>query len=137
MTRRYLLDTGIAGDYVARRNGVYDRAKDTARRGGTVGIASPVLGELLFGAEYSASRDRSVVAIEVAVPGWRLWAFDGAAARAYGRLAAFLKKTGRPMQQIDIQIAAVAITLGSCTVVSADSDLFAIPGLTVENWAAP
>ena len=41
------------------------------------------------------------------------------------------------MQQIDIQIAAIAITLGNCTVVSTDSDLTAIPGLTVENWATP
>jgi predicted nucleic acid-binding protein len=39
------------------------------------------------------------------------------------------------MQQIDIQIAAVAAALGDCTVVSGDSDLPAIPGLTVENWA--
>jgi tRNA(fMet)-specific endonuclease VapC len=34
-----------------------------------------------------------------------------------------------------IQIAAIAFTLGNCTVVTGDSDLAAIPGLTVENWA--
>jgi hypothetical protein len=28
-----------------------------------------------------------------------------------------------------------ALSLGNCTVVSADSDLLAIPRLTVENWA--
>jgi tRNA(fMet)-specific endonuclease VapC len=38
------------------------------------------------------------------------------------------------MQQIDIQIAAIARCLGDCTVVSTDSDLSAVPGLTVENW---
>jgi tRNA(fMet)-specific endonuclease VapC len=37
------------------------------------------------------------------------------------------------MQQIDIQIAAIALSLGNCTVLSADSDLTAVPGLTVEN----
>jgi tRNA(fMet)-specific endonuclease VapC len=37
------------------------------------------------------------------------------------------------MQQIDIQIAAIALSLGNCTV-SADSDLAAVPGLTVEDW---
>jgi tRNA(fMet)-specific endonuclease VapC len=40
------------------------------------------------------------------------------------------------MQQIDIQIAAIALSLGNCTVVTADSDLAAIPGLRVENWAS-
>jgi tRNA(fMet)-specific endonuclease VapC len=33
-------------------------------------------------------------------------------------------------------IAAIAFTLGNCTVVTKDSDFSAIPGLTVENWAA-
>jgi hypothetical protein len=40
------------------------------------------------------------------------------------------------MQQIDIQIAAIAFVLDHCTVVSGDSDLKAIPGLTVEDRAA-
>ncbi|MHB1560792.1 MAG: type II toxin-antitoxin system VapC family toxin [Isosphaeraceae bacterium] len=40
------------------------------------------------------------------------------------------------MQQVDIQIAAIALALGNCTVVSGDSDLRAIPGLTVEDWGA-
>ncbi len=41
------------------------------------------------------------------------------------------------MQVIDIQIAAIAWCLGNCTVVSKDGDLSAVPGLSVENWAAP
>jgi tRNA(fMet)-specific endonuclease VapC len=40
------------------------------------------------------------------------------------------------MQQVDMMIAAIALALGNCTVVSGDSDLMAIPGLTVEDWAA-
>jgi tRNA(fMet)-specific endonuclease VapC len=137
MTRRYLLDTGIAGHYMDRRNGVYDRARDAVSRGGVNGIGTPVLGELVYGAEYSASPEKALKAIERARAGWRLWNFDEAAAREYGRLAALLRRTGRSMQQIDIQIAAIALTLGNCTVVSSDSDLSAVPGLTVENWAAP
>jgi tRNA(fMet)-specific endonuclease VapC len=41
------------------------------------------------------------------------------------------------MQQVDIQVAAIALTLGDCVVVSRDSDLSAVPGLTVENWSEP
>ena len=40
------------------------------------------------------------------------------------------------MQQIDIQIAAIALTLGRCTVVTKDTDFSAIPGLDVEDWTA-
>ena len=39
------------------------------------------------------------------------------------------------MPRIDIQIAAIALSLGNCTVVSKDSDLAEVPGLFVENWS--
>ncbi len=39
------------------------------------------------------------------------------------------------MQQVDIQIAAIALTLGHCTVVTKDQDFQAIPGLGVEDWS--
>ena len=41
------------------------------------------------------------------------------------------------MQVIDIMLAAIALSLGNCIVVSTDSDLLAIPGLSVENWEIP
>jgi tRNA(fMet)-specific endonuclease VapC len=40
------------------------------------------------------------------------------------------------MQSIDIMVAAIALSLGKCTVVSSDNDLSAVPGLSVENWAS-
>jgi tRNA(fMet)-specific endonuclease VapC len=40
------------------------------------------------------------------------------------------------MQAIDIQIAAIALSLGNCTVVTTDTDLSAVAGLSVENWAS-
>jgi tRNA(fMet)-specific endonuclease VapC len=36
---------------------------------------------------------------------------------------------------MDMLIAAIALSLGNTTVVSSDSDLTAVPGLKVENWA--
>ena len=41
------------------------------------------------------------------------------------------------MQQIEILIAAIARSLGNCTVVTDDSDLSAVPELKIENWVAP
>ncbi|QEH31829.1 hypothetical protein OJF2_02940 [Aquisphaera giovannonii] len=63
------------------------------------------------------------------------WPYEKPAAYEFGRIIAELRRLGRPMQQVDIQIAAIAFALGNCTVVSGDSDLAAVPGLTVENWA--
>jgi tRNA(fMet)-specific endonuclease VapC len=39
------------------------------------------------------------------------------------------------MQQSDIQIAAIALTLDNCTVVTKDSDLAAVPGIDVVDWS--
>lgn len=131
---RFLLDTGIAADYLNKRNGVFERARAERAKGNPVGIAVPVLAELVYGVEKSASRDPNMKLLRAALPTLRLWPFDQDAAFEYGRLYAELLRVGRPMQVIDIMIAAVALTLGKCTVVSKDGDLAAVPGLTVENW---
>src|SRR5215211_4690443 len=133
---RFLLDTGMAGDFIDRRRGVYDRACEAVRLGNRVGIGMPVLAELAYGIEWSASRERNTQKLRAALPAWRVWPFDNKAAFEYGRIAAELRRIGRPMQVADMMIAAIAFTLGRCTVVSADSDLAAVPGLTVENWAS-
>lgn len=103
---RYLLDTGAMGDFINHRRNVDVRAREARGNGARLGTCMPVVGELYFGIEASATRERNLP-----------------------------KRTGRPMQQIDIQIGAIARSLGKCVVVSSDSDLKAIPGLSVEDWA--
>jgi tRNA(fMet)-specific endonuclease VapC len=95
----------------------------------------PVLGELYYGIELSTSRERNLRRLLRDLPTLTVWPYNDSAAEEFGRLAAVLRRLGRPMQQIDIQIASIALSLSNCTVVTRDSDLAAVPGLTVENWA--
>jgi tRNA(fMet)-specific endonuclease VapC len=99
--RRYLLDTGAAGDYLARRYRVFPRAKEEVARGNRIGICVPVLGELYYGIELSASRQRNLQRLLHDLPTLTVWPYNNAAAAEYGRLAAELRRLGRPMQQID------------------------------------
>lgn len=46
--RRFLLDTGIAGCYIDRRRGVFERAQSESSLGNWIGIAHPVLAELAY-----------------------------------------------------------------------------------------
>ena len=46
--RRFLLDTGIAGLFLDRKRGVFERAEAETAKGNRVGIAGPVLAELAF-----------------------------------------------------------------------------------------
>jgi tRNA(fMet)-specific endonuclease VapC len=103
--------------------------------GAKIGIAIPVLAELLAGIEFSSTREKNLDIVNRNLSLFRLWPFTADAARVYARLFAETRRKGRTMQTMDLQIAAIAFTLGDCTVISNDSDLLAVPGLSVEDWA--
>lgn len=134
--RRYLLDTNSMGDFINRRRGVDVRVEEVRRRGDRIVTCLPVVGELFAGVEGSQSRDRNLHRLVLALERVPAWPFDRAAAEEFGRLDAQLRQAGRMIGEIDLQIAAIALSMGNTTVVTRDSDLFNVPGLTVENWAA-
>lgn len=133
--KRYLLDTGIAADFIFRRGNAYPQAKAIQLQGGRIGIGLPTAGELLGGAEYSSTRNRNLPKIQRGIADLFLWPFDLVAAAEYGKLYAILRRSGRIIQQIDMQLAAIAFALGNCTAITKDSDFAAIPGLTIEDWS--
>ena len=135
MKRHDLLDTGIAQDYQARRSGVRERAIAQRQAGHRMGICVPVLGELWSGVECRSSRERNLAALRQALATLIIWPYTNDAAEEFGRVFAELKRAGRSMQQIDIQIGAIARTLPNCIIVSKDSDLSAILNVTIENGA--
>src|SRR5438552_2266121 len=96
--RRYLLDSGIAGDYINRRHGIRARVHEEIAKGNHVGIGVPVLAELYYGIEYSTTRERNLKRLYQAMSTLRLWPLTGNAAALYGRIAADLRRVGRPMQ---------------------------------------
>ena len=136
MKRHYLFDTGIAQDFQAGRRGIRERAIAHRKNGDRIGICVPVLGELWSGVECSSSRERNLALLKQALASLVIWPYSVEAAKEFGRIFAELRRTGRIIQQIDMQIGAISRTLPNCTVVSKDSDFQAITGITVENWAS-
>jgi tRNA(fMet)-specific endonuclease VapC len=133
--RRYILDTGIMGDLINRRLGVAEKVEEARRRGDRVGTCWPVAGELWYGLEGSASRERNLQRLLRTLTELPKWPFEDEAARHFGRIRHELRRSGRIMSVVDMQLAAIAFALGNCTVVTKDGDLSAVPGLPVENWA--
>jgi len=133
--RRYLLDTNAMGDFINHQRGVADRVDEVRRQGHRIVTCLPVVGELFAGVEGSSSRDRNSHRLVLALDRVPAWPFDRAAAEEFGRIDAQLRRLGRLIGEIDIQIAAIALSMGNTTVVSRDNDLLVVPGLTVENWA--
>ena len=95
--KRYLLDTGIAADYLNRRSGVYARARQAFSDGARLGLGAPVLGELWDGVFFSATRGFNEALLKRHLGHFAVWPFDQVAALEYGRLAAELRRRGRTM----------------------------------------
>jgi tRNA(fMet)-specific endonuclease VapC len=133
--RRYLLDTGIAQAFVNDHPGIRDRVIAERLKGNKIGICTPVLGELWSGVEGSATREKNLRKLKKGLSRLAVWPFERRAAAEFGRILTEMRRAGRIIQQIDIQIATIAKTLGTRIVASGDTDLAAVPGLRVENWA--
>ena len=80
MKRHYLLDTGIAQDFQARRGGIRERAIEQRKGGHRIGIRVPVLGELWSGVECSSSRVRNLASLRQALTTLRIWPYTPEAA---------------------------------------------------------
>ena len=129
-----LLDSNAVADCIFQRRGVDLRAMQARRQGHVIGTALPVVAEMLGGIEFSQTRERNLLILNRKLSLFRLWPFTLEVAREYGKLFAELRRNGRPMQVIDMMIAATARTLTDCIVVTTDSDLSAVSGLKVEDW---
>ena len=64
---------------------------------------------------------------------YRRWPFNSSAAMEFGKIKAELRRLGRPIQDVDVQIAAIARTK-KLIVLSDDAGFRFIPGLSTENW---
>lgn len=131
---KYLLDSNAVADCIFQRRGVDLQAMQVRRQGHVIGTALPVIAEMLGGIEFSQTRERNQLILNRKLSFFRLWPFTLEVAREYGRFFAELRRNGRPMQVIDMMVAATARTLTDCIVVTTDSDLSAVPGLKVEDW---
>lgn len=133
--KKLILDSGIVSAYMNRRDGVFEKLQAEVRLGVRIGTCVPIVAEIVSGIELSASRDRNMEILKRNLRSLTVWPFDERAAFTYGALSAELRKQGRPMQSIDMMLAAIAMNLNNCTVITTDSDLDAVPRLSVEIWA--
>ena len=135
--KRFLLDSNAVNAFINRHDPFANQAREARKRGDRIGTCEPVIAELFYGLEFSASRNENIVRLERGLSRLRCWPFDRQAARAYGRIAADLRRRGRKMQVVDMMVAAIAMSLENCIVVTTDSDLSAVGGLTVVDWNKP
>jgi tRNA(fMet)-specific endonuclease VapC len=99
--------------------------------------SSITVSELIYGAHRSARADEILRRLDERVwPNLTVLAFDREAAEVHGRLRAQLERSGTPLPEPDLRIAAIALAR-SLTLITGNVRHFTrVPALQVENWLA-
>lgn len=100
-----------------------------------IALCMPGVGELWFMVYNSARAAANRVKLEYFLTGFEILEFNSDAAMEYGKVCSELRKTGRQIKQIDVQIAAIA-RVHNLIILTADKHFSYIPGIVVENWLA-
>ncbi len=101
---------------------------------GEMCMSSVAYAELAFGAEKSARREASMVALRSFMQQVPPLAFGPEAALEYAAIRAHLEAKGTPIGGNDMLIAAHARSLGLTLVTNNRREFDRVPGLKVENW---
>jgi predicted nucleic acid-binding protein len=111
-----ILDTNVVSEPLRSRPDLKVRNWIDAQTASELYLCTPVLAELHFGLERLAAgarKDRlraSIDRFENDLYRGRILVLDAAGAAEYGRLVAMRRRMGRPIQQMDALIAAIALT---------------------------
>lgn len=93
------------------------------------------VGEMLYGAHRSQRRDRLLRQLEERVwPNVQILPFDYASGETYGQIRAELERSGFPLAEPDLRIAAITLTRNFTVVTGNVRHFSRVPGLHVENW---
>jgi tRNA(fMet)-specific endonuclease VapC len=132
MAVRYLLDTNTAS-YVIKGNFPRVRHRLSRLELSEVGISAVTEAELRFGAERIPEAARLRLAVAEFLEPIEVLAWDSAAAAQYAQLRYSLERSGTPMGNLDMMIAAHALSIGS-VLITHDKIFRHVKGLRTEDW---
>ena len=132
MAVHYLLDTNTAS-YVIKGNFPRVRQRLSRLSMSEVGISAVTEAELRFGAERLPEAVRLRAAIAEFLERIEVLAWDSPAAERYAQARAALERSGTPMGNLDMMIAAHALAI-EAVLVTHDRVFRRLKGLRTEDW---
>lgn len=129
----WMLDTNICS-YILRRHPLSVKARFDEIGADRLGMSSVVLAELYFGAARHPRGERIRAEIDDFAARLAILPWDESAADRYGELRAHLERQGTPIGNMDLMIAAHALSLGAVLVSNNTRHFDKVPGLALENW---
>lgn len=92
-------------------------------------------GELVFGAKKSKDYHKNIAAVHRISELFPVIEVSEAIMETFADIKAFLHKKGNVIEDMDLIIAATAITMNYTLVTNNEKHFSRIPGLLIENWA--
>lgn len=130
---KLLLDTNICVYAIKRRPAIIDRLQQLSPD--DLAISAITLGELWFGALASSRPRPTRSSIDAFLAPFEVVPFDPEAAEAYADIRLVLERSGRPIGERDLLIAAIARSRDLTVVTHNVGEFGRVPGLVVEDWA--
>ena len=129
----YLIDTDIIiyslKNYPAVKNNFRKHANDPK----TISVIT--YGELVFGAKKSEDYNKNIAAAHRISEVFPLVEVTKAIIETFAGIKADLQKQGNIIDDMDLLIAATAITMNYTLVTNNERHFSRIPGLQIENWS--
>ena len=130
----YLLDTNILSYFIRGRHADLNSRVMEAIERERACVSVIVRAEVRFGQSGMLANDKRRRAIDLLLDQLPALPWTAAAADAYGTLKAQLQSTGRPIGELDTQIAAHALSEGLTLVTHNTRHFDRITGLKLEDW---
>jgi tRNA(fMet)-specific endonuclease VapC len=132
MPVRYLLDTNMAS-YIIKGNFPVVRERLVKETMAEVGISVITEAELRFGVSRKPAAARLETAVEEFLLRVEILPWDSPVAKSYATLRSTLERAGEPMGNLDMMIAAQALT-ESAVLVTHDRVFHRVKSLKIEDW---
>jgi tRNA(fMet)-specific endonuclease VapC len=133
MMVRYLLDTNHLGAALDDRSTIRERLFRARRAGHRLATCVPVLCELETGLHHTRRRDQNRRVLSVLLRQIRVWPLEPSIAPLYAETFHYLRANGRVLSQVDMMLAAIAVSTGA-TLLTSDRDFEVLPNIRIENW---
>ena len=133
MSTRYLLDTNIC-IYIHRHHSMAVQARFERLRPGDAVISVITYGELLFGAEKSKARGKTLQLLDEFIGIIPVLPLSADVPRHYGAIRATLESHGQGIGSNDTWLAAHAAAANLTLVTNNEREFRRVEGLRVENW---
>ena len=131
---KYMLDTNIC-IYVIKHNVPNVIQTFLSHQPNDLCISSITYAELVYGVQKSSQPERNMTALVKFLSSIQVVDFDAAVAFSYGQIRADLERKGTPIGNMDMLIAAHALSRKLTLVTNNTGEFLRVFGLSIENWA--